>query len=530
MLYIKRCKIKSQRIDEMSQQVNLDALIVREDFEVIGVYNPEYSLNNTLDLNKLRQGEFFYSVLRKPDFQRETNEWDISGVVEMIESFLEGDLIPSVILWKNGDNIIFVLDGAHRLSALIAWINDDYGDGKISREFYNNVISQEQLKIAKKTRKAIEKRIGAYRDYCDALINQDKYNERIVKRAKALGSLALDLQWVRGDASKAEIAYFKINKKSCKINFTETRILLSRKSPNAIASRAIIRAGNGHKYWSKFTKEKQLKIEEIATKINSILFKPEIKTDSLDTLELPIGGKNYSNIALAVVFYSINIIVGESKEEDNDGDKTIYVLDECRKVFEIINSNSPNSLGLHPMIYFYSHRTGGHQISSFMAVVDFILYMQEKRLIRAFIEQRERFERFLIEYNYFIEQTIVKYGSGEKSYRHISNLYQKVLELLIKGEDLEGCIKNITESDKFSYIRLEKLSVEKKSSKFSISDKNQIYIREALNSTMKCPICGGLIHKNAISYDHIIRRCEGGGGIPENGQITHPYCNCIYKK
>lgn len=514
----------------MAQNVNLDALIVREDFEVIGVHNPDYSLNCTLDLNKLRRGEFFYSVLRKPDFQRETNEWSIGTVVELIESFLEGDLIPSVILWKNGDNVIFALDGAHRLSALIAWVCDDYGDGEISRKFYNNIIPDEQIKIAQKTRKWVKRVIGTYLDHCDALVYPEKYNERIIKRAKALGSLALDLQWVRGDASKAEIAYFKINKKSCKINAVEMQILLSRRTPNAIAARAIMRAGNGHKYWSKFTKENQLKIEDIAVEINHILFEPQIGDRKIITLELPMGGINYSNSGLAVVFNSINVIMGERIDIlDDTGEMTINVLMRCRKVLEILNSNKTYSLGLHPAVYFYSQRTGGYQISCFMAMLDFILYLQEENLFMEFTRVREKFEEMMVQYYYFIEQTISKYGSGGKSYRHISDLYQLILELIRKDKDIDSVAKEITNTKGFRYIRYEKKEVEKVGLNFSNTDKNQAFMKQAIEATMKCPICEGYIHRNAMSCDHVIRKCDGGEGVAENAQITHPYCNCFYK-
>lgn len=514
----------------MAQNVNLDALIVREDFEIRGEHNPNISLNSTLDLNKLRHGEFFYSVLRKPDFQRETNEWSVGMIEELIESFLEGDLIPSVILWKNGDNVIFVLDGAHRLSALIAWVCDDYGDGEISRKFYNNVIPEEQIKMAQKARNKVKKAIGTYKEHCEALMYPDRYNNNIVKRARALGSLALDLQWVRGDASKAERAYFKINQKSCKINTIEMKILLSRETPNAIAARAIIRAGNGHKYWSKFSTLTQAKIEEIAMEINHILFEPQVAIGKMTTLELPMGGTNYSNAALAVVFNSINVIVDEETDvTDEDGEMTVDVLRRCKKVLEIVNSNMNYSLGLHPALYFYSIRTGGYQISCFMAMLEFVLYLEKENLFMEFTKVREKFEELIIEYYYFIEQIITKYGSGPRSYKHISKLYQRALELIMQDNDIDNVAKEIAHSEGFEYIRYEKIEVGKRGLNFSKIDKNQVFIKQAIEVTMKCPICGGYIHRNAISCDHITRKCEGGVGIVANGQITHPYCNCFYK-
>lgn len=116
-----------------SQKVSLDALISREAFEIQEQQSQNVGRNiPMISVRDLEQNSFFYPFLRKPDFQRETNEWDSEKVCD-IESFLDADLIPAVILWRSSSSYYFVIDGSHRLSSLIAWINDDYGDGKISK-------------------------------------------------------------------------------------------------------------------------------------------------------------------------------------------------------------------------------------------------------------------------------------------------------------------------------------------------------------------------------------------------------------
>ncbi|WP_305465013.1 DUF262 domain-containing protein [Photobacterium leiognathi] len=88
---------------------------------------------------------FSFAGLRKPDFQRETNEWTPEKVKDLVASFLDGDLIPAIILWKFGDSFTFVIDGGHRISALAAWVNNDYGDKAISLKYYES-IPEHQLK------------------------------------------------------------------------------------------------------------------------------------------------------------------------------------------------------------------------------------------------------------------------------------------------------------------------------------------------------------------------------------------------
>ena len=135
---------------KMAQTVNLDALISREDFDSKEDTNGIQRNVSTLSITDLKYDWFFFANLRKPDFQRETNEWDSDKIVSLVESFIDQQLIPAIILWRNANSSTFVIDGSHRLSALAAWVNDDYGDGKISKEFYDGRIPMRKLKLQKK--------------------------------------------------------------------------------------------------------------------------------------------------------------------------------------------------------------------------------------------------------------------------------------------------------------------------------------------------------------------------------------------
>jgi len=50
-----------------------------------------------LKITDLKPG-LIYSWLRKPDFQRETNHWTPEQLVTFIESFVDSEVIPSLIL------------------------------------------------------------------------------------------------------------------------------------------------------------------------------------------------------------------------------------------------------------------------------------------------------------------------------------------------------------------------------------------------------------------------------------------------
>jgi hypothetical protein len=111
----------------VAKRVDLDAMIPRADFAVT---EEAYVLDLMKDfpIGHLAKESPILKLLRKPDFQRETNHWSADQLVSFIESFLDNEVIPSLILWK-APRYIFVIDGGHRLSALRAWMQDDYGDG-----------------------------------------------------------------------------------------------------------------------------------------------------------------------------------------------------------------------------------------------------------------------------------------------------------------------------------------------------------------------------------------------------------------
>lgn len=271
----------------MASLVNLDAMILREDFATSHGEAQSFEKTEKITLRELAPDGFIGRLLRKPDFQRETNHWTPEQVVSLLKCFVNGDLIPSVILWKS-DRHFFVIDGGHRLSVLKAWVADDYGDGPISQPFFGYEISAEQKRVAKRVRDMVEREIGTWQHFQLKMGSSDlsPAQEKIVNTIAVRG---LQIQWVEGDAEKAETSFFNINTQGTPLDDIEELLLKGRKKAISIAARAIIRAGKGHKYWSYFNKDISEKIEASAEKIHSILFDPELQRP-IKTLDLPLGG------------------------------------------------------------------------------------------------------------------------------------------------------------------------------------------------------------------------------------------------
>ncbi|HEX5732727.1 MAG TPA: DUF262 domain-containing protein [Blastocatellia bacterium] len=510
--------------------VNLDALIPRADFEIIESTS-QSSPPPAIAIRDLEGDAFFFSGLRKPDFQRETVSWSPKKIHDFVKTFVDGDLIPALILWRSqGTN--FIIDGAHRLSALIAWVNDDYGDGELSRKFFTAVIEPQQKKMAERTRALINKNIGSYKDHQFAVKHPEKSKPDVVSRALLFGQISIQLQWVSGDSKKAESSFFKINQEAVPIDKTELRLLQARNKPNAMAARAIIRAGTGHKYWSKpgISEDMKNMIEGLARQIYSNLFTP-LLTVPIKTLDLPVAGQSYSSQTLPLIFELVNITnehLLQDIVDDTTGDETVQFLKNVRGVANRISSTHPTSLGLHPVVYFYSSE-GRFQPTSFLAVISLLQSFEKEDLYRVFTDHRKDFEEFLVKYKDYSNQVIRKWGSGVKAFDKQKDLYRLILDKMIEGKSEAEILKHLAGHDLFGFLApivSQKRSV---SADFTPSTRSEAFLRDAIDTPVRCGICQARLHIKSITTDHVLRKAEGGQGEVDNAQNAHPYCNTVYK-
>lgn len=517
--------------------VNLDAMILREDFALQGKSpSPIFDSIRDISVQNFLPGNFIAPILRKPDFQRETNHWTPEQVVSLLECFISGDLIPSVILWRS-PTYLFVIDGGHRLSVLRAWIEDDYGDGTTSKKFFgDDVIPKEQKLAAKKTRDLISGGIGSWQQF-QSLVNSPQPSEDDLRKISTVNTRTLPIQWVQGDAGKAEASFFKINTKGTPLDAIEELLLKNRKKPIAIASRAVIRYGMGHKYWAPFTDEIGNQIVQLAKELHTTLFDPELNR-LVKTLDLPLGGSKGVRAALQVL---IEFILTANKnhlgkpigideyDDDESGKKTIEVLTKAVELAKRISGNDQGSLGLHPAIYFYGP-TGRHVIPLFMGTATLIgqkLSNNDKVFFKKFTSVRGKLEALLIADKPLIA-TILQKTISPKRVNQYANLLDKIISHLAEKGD-------VTDNDLVEYAELVgKIFVgseKTNSTNFSDDTKSATFISTALKSVIKCPVCDGYLDsQKSISYDHIKPKRDGGLGSPDNCQLMHPYCNQSIKQ
>ena len=547
-----------------THKVNLDALIKREDFEPSQVSVEAGNNDLIFKIEELSRNRNYYRQLRKPDFQRTTDNWSPEMVVDFVKSFLDYELIPSIILWHSPSGDVFIIDGAHRISALIAWVNNDYGNGEISQKFFGYDIPEPQKKLDKKTRELMESEIGTFAHLLDFALNPENTDDKEkVRRGKAIVTRVLDIQLLKGNAEKAENSFFKINSNPTTIDEAELQVIQARHKPNAIATRALIRAGKGHKYWAGFEENSQ-KIEGLAVEVYNMLFGEldDIKTQSAD---IPRAGQPYSAEAFKMILDIVNVFnnvtdvmwhkpkkkVAKTKApvvtrlaDDTDGTVTIKFLENVKRVGKLIEANpdSRGSLGLDPAVYFYG-ATGKFQSAALIASLRFAQDLKRDDKFFAFTSIRDSFEEFLVRNKSFINQLWYIKGGRLRSVNSIVTMYKTVMAKLVEGRKIGA---DFTDDQIIAYLQAEPQLAELKKdelgadakddpnatkrTKFSRSVQSAGIIREVLKTRARCPICNARYPPATRSKDHVIREEDGGKGTLDNLQFTHPYCNSGYKE
>src|SRR6266446_2025038 len=189
----------------------------------------------------------YLKLLRKPDFQRATWAWSPQECVTLLESITNEQVIPSIIMWSSHDNgYVYVLDGGHRVSVILAWLRDDWGD-RLGTDLYRDTKQQEIIKkAAQEVRDLVKVKVGSFREYQEAdrifdhLVDEgkapkDEMDPKIFARAQFYrrvlkGSVGFHILWVTGNYEKAEQSFLRINRGGKPLSIWETKLIDNRNS------------------------------------------------------------------------------------------------------------------------------------------------------------------------------------------------------------------------------------------------------------------------------------------------------------
>ena len=500
--------------------VNLDALIPRDDVET---KKPKPS-KGVIQVTELALGRHFYGLLRKPLFQRETNDWGVDNVVSLVRSFRNGHLIPAVILWS-ADGSTFVIDGAHRLSVFVAWVNDDYGDGPISQAFFKHQIPKSQRDAAGKCRTQIKSEGLEYADLQKLTLIPSRTPEQLAWSTNI--AQPVETQWVVGDAEVALQSFLDINQRSVEIDQTERYMIVERKASTIVAARALVGAARGHAYWGAFEAQHVADIEKYARNIYDAIFEPEDAQPHTHTELQPAGMAQTAN-GLRLALELVNVVTGtkagiNNMPADVDGRKTSRVLAQVWGVVKYVAGNEPASLSLHPAVYFWG-TTGNHRPSMFLAVVLFVQELIQKNELVKFTLHRARLEEMLIGKSNLGQQILSRYGGWKKSLEPIKNLLRQILDGLEAGKSEAEILSGIS--------TLNAAAVNEGNIKSDTwkETRSAARIKASLASAQPCAICKARLVISHASDDHIQRRADGGHSGQDNEQLVHHYCNHGFKE
>lgn len=425
---------------------------------------------------------------------------------------------------------------------------NDYGDGERAKKLFGPILPPEQIALAVATRDLIDKRVGRYEYFRAGVDHPGVIPEGGAQRMSNLSVAHMVAQWVPAVTMEAaEESFFKINDAATPLDPTEKRILRARGTPLSIASRAITHAGSGYEYWSHFTEANARKTKSEAGKIYELLYRPPLLGGTIDTLDVPVGGRGYS--VLPFVFDLITNVAhlkledstkksGRSKGRrseadlpaDTTGDETVRFLTLVDAAVSRITGKEAKSLGLHPVVYFYT--MGGTFLpAAFLAWIHIVADLFEERKVNEFCRIRATFEEFLLNDKWAMTELVHQHGSGHRSIPHLQKYWRFVLDKLMAAVELNEIRAEIPSTFPALAKKTPRFEAPEDTSKgnFSRSTKTATIWRAALAGAPRCAICGAAWHRNSIHVDHEIDKSLGGTARPENVRVTHPYCDSTYK-
>lgn len=162
-------------------------------------------------------------LLKKPDTHRTTYSWTPKECVDLLERVLHAEYVPDVILWPAPDDFLFVVDGVHRLSILVGWVEDDWGDNLPSDAYKDETHEIESKSAAQRVRELLQERdIGFFSDHLTAYAQYEELERQLGHKPKVgemdpvslrsgervrqweVGKVGLPLMWLKGDYAQAE--------------------------------------------------------------------------------------------------------------------------------------------------------------------------------------------------------------------------------------------------------------------------------------------------------------------------------------
>lgn len=551
-------------------KVRLDHLIPRESLRWV---DPQEQDQHHLPMKRSPMTKLLYKdladrgemlpifpLLRKPDFQRETSAWTPEDCVKLLESIVKSLIIPSLIVWKSPENsFLYILDSAHRISVMRAWIIDDWGDKAPENYYERHEFYDEIRQASQAVRDLVKGHIGSYNDFVAAGKKfldasrlgspREKLNDGEFRRGlfytDMIQEAGFHIQEVSGDYEIAEASFLRINRSGQPLDDWETTLIENRNSSLARAVMSIANAGAG-RYWPEHASISHLDttlrfLTDESKELHQRIFVPPLKAPIHDA-NVPFIASSQYFPKHAYLLELLPIILATDdvdklfiKDLDASPEAVIkngrVLIERTALTFKHLTggSNNPLSLSLVPLFYFYTG-IGRYVRSSFYGFITWLMSGDDKDIRTRktiFSAHRGRFEEIIFAYDAAGAITR-RFGSGPRATDATVKFYQELLRLLITDS---APVNEQSIQSKLTEImaNLTTPSQRQKTNKsrgFTTSQKTKINLREIFNSAIRCEICGGVLDlRLGVQYDHITRFSDSGVTDVDQGRPTHPFCN-----
>jgi len=561
-------------------KVYLDHLIPRESLryerstENMG-RRPSQQLTADLRMKDLMRDQSpVIDVLRKPDFQRATWAWTPEDCLSLLESVTNNQVIPSIIMWSSPENDLkYILDGGHRVSVVLAWLNDDWGEHLPDNDYGDEAREREIKTAAREIRRLVDAKIGKISNYQDAFeefrgvvsagkapkveMHPKRFEQAEFYNNLMFGNVGFPLQWVTGNYEIAERSFLKINKSGQKLSPWEELLVENRNSSFARAVMSISNTATARHYWPEHISDNVSNKEELEQKIKTIrqgvidlhssIFEPLFHTP-IRTLQQPllVADEYHKPYYLAEFLTVIEGGRGQATEttilmsrDRNAAPEDIVVsgatlIEHVREALEHIQGPSQRSLALIPTLYFYTD--AGRYVRSLLYGFFYWLLSGESDDIlqrkRVFSAHRRAFEDvLLVDKEHIVSGISRKTGSGPEVTNQTARYFQGLLELLVKHDDAVTSAQFSADYAALTDRLTEKRTRSTRSSEvtsrlFTEKQKSTTALRILFESTPHCGICGGLFDPHGdVQHDHITPASLGGQTTLDNQRMVHPFCN-----
>lgn len=569
-------------------RVYLDHLIERESFRYVRPVEdlPQILSSPTrkLTLKNLRDPERV-KLLRKPDFQRATWAWSPDDCIELLDSVIKYQVVPSIIMWASPlSGLDYILDGGHRISVVLAWLHDDWGDSATNdlrattpeeaammRESLERVRFLVTSKIGKiEEYRAAEQllfQILQRRGHPDQELDPKTYERAMFYQNLLKDNIGFDIQYVVGNYEIAEESFLKINRSGRILSDWEKTLVQHRNSSFGRTVMAIANITSMDHYWPTIEggtptitaiNESIRHIQSNIKAIHGTLLLPEYKP-SIRTLEYPYLVALTRDLKPFYIAEFLTILSGK-KGTEAESEKLLKVEQlftyDANSSEEFITNNgvrlsdtaidalkhlwnpfphepAPNqSLAIVAPLYFYS--TNGRPVRGLLYGFLYWLLSGSDTIVRerkqVFSAYRGIFEDLLLEdKEQLIQRLSRNIGSGTEITLPVARYFQALLQLLVdhQGDTVSAAFQTdyhaLLSGDTARKHTTPKVL---KRRTFSQKQRNQILLSSLFGAAVRCEICGGILNPTGpIQHDHIQKVSHGGLTTTHNQRITHPFCN-----